>query len=557
MFVNYLLLIILFAMNTFASNAPSPNVRADRIDPNMFKLNEKKNNDVKIEMPSTFSHEPISPEGAKSKIFLLKKVRLIGVNHFDKHEFDRLFEKFLNKNISLHKAFAFASWITRHYENRGYFLSRAYVPTQNITDGILYIKVIEGYISNIEFDKEYMNYRAAQEFMKDILSKKPLNIKDLESAILRLNDVPNFMFRSVMSNAGFIDGKVKLKMIPVESKDNFSASLDNNLSRFFGNTSVAININKRLFIGHKTTVTLVSGMPDYKYYFANFNHLYFITQKISMETDTSVAINQPSHDLSDKKVLSKNINVTTGLNYYILRQKTYNLNSYLKFSFRNSTNKVLNQPLITDGIRFFKFGNSYTNLEFYLGSLDASLEYTQGLNAFEPTSGRNINSTNVKADPRFFKVSSSFDIKQSLSNAFVMQLSGQLQYAGTAIYSSEQIGYGGQAFGKAYDPSEIIADAGTIFSFNISYIQLSPFKNSIYLVPKFFTDYGRLYNKSDYPKNAKSAASFGSIIEFIAKENVSGNFGVAYPLIKKITTPQYSFSSNAGPRIIFSLGFRK
>jgi hemolysin activation/secretion protein len=60
-----------------------------------------------------------------------------------------LLKDFVGKELSPDDLQRAADVITRHYRDRGYFVARAYVPAQDIRDGIVEITVLEGRLDRV------------------------------------------------------------------------------------------------------------------------------------------------------------------------------------------------------------------------------------------------------------------------------------------------------------------------------------------------------------------------------------------------------------------------
>jgi hemolysin activation/secretion protein len=61
-----------------------------------------------------------------------------------------LYEEHIGKDITLDFPWTLADAITSKYRDQGYFLTRAYVPEQDIKGGVITIKIIEGYIGQVD-----------------------------------------------------------------------------------------------------------------------------------------------------------------------------------------------------------------------------------------------------------------------------------------------------------------------------------------------------------------------------------------------------------------------
>jgi len=99
-----------------------------------------------IQLPA--ENEPVEASEAV-KEFFVKKIQLEGVNAISLKQLDPILAKFENQNLNLVKLYSIAKNITQYYRLKGYITSRAYVPPQEITDGIVIIKVVEGKMGKV------------------------------------------------------------------------------------------------------------------------------------------------------------------------------------------------------------------------------------------------------------------------------------------------------------------------------------------------------------------------------------------------------------------------
>ncbi|MFN7881700.1 MAG: POTRA domain-containing protein, partial [bacterium] len=117
----------------------------------------------------------------------------------------KLYETQLGQKVSLDLVWELANRITEKYRNAGYFLSRAFVPTQKIEDGIITLRVVEGYIATVEWEGDLKNRVAASSIVQSLIAElkqvRPLNSASIESYLLRLNDLPGLSFRSFINHS--------------------------------------------------------------------------------------------------------------------------------------------------------------------------------------------------------------------------------------------------------------------------------------------------------------------------------------------------------------------
>ena len=77
-----------------------------------------------------------------------------GVHAVPFKEVAALFSPMTGKTVHVADVLAAASKIATLYKDHGYALSFGYVPTQNFSDGVVHIVVVEGYVADVEVKGE-------------------------------------------------------------------------------------------------------------------------------------------------------------------------------------------------------------------------------------------------------------------------------------------------------------------------------------------------------------------------------------------------------------------
>jgi len=154
------------------------------------------------------------------------------------------------------------------------------------------------------------------------------------------------------------------------------------------------------------------------------------------------------------------------------------------------------------------------------------------------------------ANPEFNKLEYGLTRFQTLPEDFtvVTGLSGQI--ASGVLYSSEQFGFGGQAFGRAYDPSEIIGDSGIAGSVELRYSGI-PVVRGISSGPYVFYDIGKVWDDGG---GSQSGSSLGGGIRLDSTFGLSGNVTIAEPLTRPLEDP--SNGNGKSPRYLFQMSYK-
>jgi len=202
--------------------------------------------------------------------------------------------------VTLDIAWMIAGAVTERYRAAGYFLSRAYVPQQKILDGQLRIEVVEGYIAKVDLndDAAAPSY-PLRETMSDLLDRRPAKASDLESALLRLNDLPGLSFRAVLSPLSDPgqEGGVMLTLIPERKPGGGQISFDNFGSRFLGPYVSSAVYSGSLLPLQQTLISVITSVPFREFQNAAIDHSFALTPSLSMHFNGGLTHAEPGDTL--------------------------------------------------------------------------------------------------------------------------------------------------------------------------------------------------------------------------------------------------------------------
>jgi hemolysin activation/secretion protein len=495
-----------------------------------------------------------APNGAEKTIFTLNDVEIEGVSAFSSDKLRNFYvEKHLGKEISLSKIYEISDQITNHYRQKGYFLTIAQIPPQSIKNGVVKIMVSEGYIAKVKIDDELQKNRIIAEYIKELTSIKPISSAKLESFLLRMNDLYGYQFNGVLApnEDETVSNGVVLELVKTNSQSGGAISFDNFGSRFLGVHRLSANYSKSLTPLHQTSATAIMSMPTNNLQYGSLNHSVVLAPALTLDVAGGITNANPAFTLKPLQIESKALFLSTKLNYQIIRQRRENLSVSLVVDGRNSTTDALQRKLTSDHIRAARLSTDFNFNDDLSGGYNAgNITLSKGIPALGATDAGDLLLSRAEAKPNFTKLEGSFTHLQSLSQSFMLKASFAGQLSSSPLYSSEEFGYGGQAFGRAYDNSEIIGDHGIAGSLEISYNDWQWEKGSI--TPYAFYDLGTVWNIDKAQIGRISGSSAGGGARFTVANEVQLELGLAFPLTKNASTPIYGDSPTA-PRIYFQL----
>ena len=512
--------------------------------------------DEQTTVPNFIPATPI-PEGAKTIHFTLKAVKIEGMTAFSQVEMADIYTPYLDREITLDVAYVMAGQITERYRQAGYFLSLAYVPNQNIKDGTITLHVVEGYVSQVGLPEEVANHHIIRDYIDRLTAIKPVTSSDVERFLLQLNDLPGYSFRAVLSPAEHSEeGAAKLTLVPAKKEGKGMVTFDNFSSRYLGPNEAAATYSTSLLPLQQTTISGLSSLPFDRLHYGTLDHVVPIAPDIALEFTAGITKAYPGYTLERFDIDSKAISESLCLNYQWIRQRQQNLALKLLFDRRDIESDILHTPLTRDHIRAIRATATYDASDSWSGKNMIGITLSQGINGLGASQKADLNISRAGAIPDFTKFEFSLSRLQGITKDWSLFANASGQWTTATLYSSEQFGYGGQAFGRAYDASDITGDKGADASLELRYSGLNALVFSSQLPVNVqtyaFYDIGTVWNDTIGQQKRESGASAGFGFRFVTDWHQNGNLGLAWPLTRPISTPIYGGTSQ-GPRIVLQI----
>lgn len=482
--------------------------------------------------------------------FVLKSVKLVGASLLSPKESKRLFYNYELKTITTNTINELIATLTDYYHSRGYFLARVYLPEQEITDGVLTLGVVEGYVGQVEFDKALPQTSVADALVNELIAKKPLTSADLESFLLRVNDLPGYSVTGVLEPADLADeAAVKLHLKAREGGPYASVSINNYGSRYLGPVQANAAITGSLTPLHETSLALGTSLPTDELAYASLRHSWAFAPRLRAEVFGGYVAAEPGYRLTTSDITSNTADMGVKLAYQAIRQRDMNLNLAVQLDAKNTDGDTFDNPLTRDRIRAARAMMAFDHVDDWNGQSIVNLTLSHGLSGLGASSEGDLNLSRAEASPDFKKIELWLTRQQYLGRSFLLtaQLAGQ--YASDPLYSAEEFGYGGIGLGRAYDPSEIIGDHGIAAGLMLTYTGFAPWMD-IAFEPYAFYDIGRVWNE-DMGSDPESGSSAGVGLRASHADGYMVDFTIAQPLTRAVADPTYGNGKN--PRYLIEV----
>lgn len=476
-----------------------------------------------------------APDNADQIKLKLNRVDIDGVSVFAENEIESIYSDSLGKEITLAEVYQFAEKITAYYGNQGYLLSRAIVPPQQINNGIVKIKVIEGYIDEVIVEgvdgvrPEIFNHVIAQ-----IKASKPLHADVLERYLLLANDLSGLKFKSVLNPSKTNIGAATLVMTATKKSIEGAVSWDNRGSESSGPHQLLLeatvnDVYKYLFSTTIRYATVPNNAEELKYIQLHHEHI-LNGEGLKLAFDFSKTDSEPDGlTFRSFDVETAGNSGGVSLSYPVIRSREENF--FVSGSFTARTSDTLQFGVINtrDKLRVFRFSGNYDKSDTYLGGGISLLSATLSLGA--DMAGAQVESR-AASEPAFEHLQFQARRIQQINEKWTMDLRTQGQWANKTLPSAEQFGLGGEQTVRGYEPSEWTGDSAFTASAELRYeVPDIDWEGTMQLYG--FYDWGKIWreNKANLPLIEKTiikdSAGFGTRLTF--PNDIAVNFEIARP----------------------------
>jgi len=227
-----------------------------------------------IEIGGVQKYAPVMVDDKSGKTVEVKDVTIEGNSKIGDDELKKLLSAYLNKNLTFSQLQEASSIITKEYRNQGYFVTRAYIPVQDIqsNDGKLIIAVIEGNYGEFKLTNSSLVKDSVVQGMFDDAKNRGniVSTDTLERSMLIINDTPGVKVIQADVRPGREVGTSDF-VVAADKREAYDGYIiaDNYGSLYTGNNRVmaGLNLNSPAGLGDKLALSgLISNGRDLQNY---------------------------------------------------------------------------------------------------------------------------------------------------------------------------------------------------------------------------------------------------------------------------------------------------
>ncbi len=495
------------------------------------------------------------PTNASDIRFPLSQIVVEGVTVYPESALRPFYEGMLDKDVSLADVYAIAGALTARYRNDGYILSQVLVPAQTVEGGRIRLKAVEGYVADVRVEGEVDTRRGlVTTYAEKIMAARPLTAAVLERYLLLMNDFPGAFARATLVPSKTEQNASDLVVQFSQSRVSGGLSVENRGSKTLGPVrwSADLDLYSALGLHDRTGVRIVSTLNRELDYFSLSHDEQIGSEGGKLGLQFNVVRSRPDESQSfiplNLETSSKSGSVS--YSYPLIRSRSENL--YLRggVSVHDGYTQVFGVTDTEDHIRALRLGLSYDLADGYRGINIVDVEIGQGMRGLGASKAGAIDLSRAAGKPDFTKLSFYAARLQSLAQKWSLLVAVNAQYAGTDLLSPELFNFGGEQFGRGYDPSELVGDSGAAMKLELRYTNSLP--DGLSYTGYCFYDAGLVRQRTPAGAPAsESAASAGLGLRYTFGRYLSGFVEIAKPLDRAVAT-----EGNHNPRAYAGLSVR-
>ena len=488
----------------------------------------------------------IVPPEAEAIRFTLQGIELDGGTVYDEAELRLLWAELLGQEITLATVFGLAEQLTARYRNDGYILTRALVPPQEISDGRVRLRIVEGYVDRVIIEGEPLPEAQLRAKADRITASRPLRNDVLERNLLLLDELPGLSVDSLLRPSPDVPGAAELVLIPNLERISSDVGFSNRGNRYTGPLELSAGVQANSLLGRFDQTQLrgvVNPASPEQLLVAVLEHSQPLGTDGTRLTFFGSAVWTEPGSLDDGDEVDGNSqSLSLAISHPVILTRQQRVEVRAELGLLNSDTDVTNpnpnlipDDSAKDRIRTLRLGGAWDLADRWAGITSLSGTLSQGLDILDARETGSDDLSRAEGKSDFAAVALEASRLQSLGQGWSLFVSAKGQYAFDPLLVSETFDFGGEAYGRAYDSSELTGDHGVAARIELRYGQLVGRPWLLSVQPFLSADFGAIWNRESDEEGVDSSADAASVafgLRFDLTERISGSIEVAQPLTR-------------------------
>ena len=417
---------------------------------------------IRIEPIST----PATPASDAAKI-VVNSLQVTGAKTYSEAELVALTGFMPGSELTLADLRGMALKITENYRSKGYFVAQAYLPAQEIRNGVVTIAVVEGQYGKIAVrNQSHLSDTLAHRQLDGINTGDTIAIAPLESRLLLLSDIPGVNVTSTLTPGASVGASDLIVDVTPGQRVTGSIDADNGGNRYTGEyrLGATVNLNNAAGLGDVASLrVLTSG--------AGLNYARGSYQVQLGKATAGVAYSWLSYELG-KEFSSLQAKGTAKIasvygSYPLIRSRNTNLYALLAFDHKTLQDRVDTTSSVVDRkaqVLMATLRGDHRDSLGRGGLTSYAVTGTAGNIDIQTPSMRAFDAATAQSNGHFTKLGFSAMRLQSVTDTVSLYAGINGQVGSKNLDSSEKMQLGGMNGVRAYPEGEAYADQGYLLT---------------------------------------------------------------------------------------------
>ena len=487
-----------------------------------------------------------APVGSETVTITINALDIEGATVIPQDELLALAAPDLGRPVPLSTLFDIAERMQAEFGRRGWVLTRAIVPPQEVADGRFRIRIVEGYVSDVIVQGEVGPVRALiDRYLDNLRRGGPTRADDLERYMLLVNDIPGITAQGTLRPGAENDGSSQL-LVTVE-RDAFDgfASIDNRGSRFTGPWGGVVSGGANSFtaLGERIEGTGFSTFEAGEQVFGQIaGEVRLGSEGTWLRAFASYAPAEPGYTLSVLDVETEARTAGVHVWHPFVRSRRFNVNAGAGFEILDDSVDAFSGEISRDHLRMIRLRADASYQDDWRGLSTLAVGAHFGLSGLGASRRGALDLSRAQGESDAAKFTAEATRLQHLftwqgtsTNLFVATTG---QWTARPLLSREEFTLGGARWGRGYAPSELTGDMGVATMAEVQFNNGTEFTFderdwSLQYQVYGFHDFGMVWNRDVGSPSRQSLASAGGGLRFFLDDWLSTEFEVAKPLTKQ------------------------
>ena len=461
-------LLLMMAQMSWAQTLPSAGGQMQQVPPSPTRT-EKGTLDLQP------SPEPIQVQTqqapaqaqASTTMFRLKRLQVTGAAAFAEVDLLRVAGFEPGRELSFQTLQAMAERITQHYRRNGFLMARAYLPAQEIRDGVGSLTVLEGQYGQVQVNNtSRLDSQVAKDLLAGLNHRDAITLRPLEERLLLLSDVPGVQVSSTLVPGASLGLSDLVVEVAPGARISGSVDADNAGNRYTGEERLGatVNLNNPSGWGDLASLRVLTSGTGLRYVRATY-------QTPLGRGRVGLAYSDLAYKLEREfAALQANGHARIGTvfgTYPLRRTRQSNMSIGLSLEAKTFQDRIDAEPLVTDKRAQVAVATWYGDQRDAWGGGGLNsyfLAWSTGTIDIRTPAALQRDADTARSDGHYNKLAFSLSRVQRANDSLTLSASLSGQMASKNLDVSEKMELGGMYGVRAYPEGEAYADEGLLLT---------------------------------------------------------------------------------------------